>query len=77
MYIANLNEGTWRKRGLISKLKLVTRNLTTENGNESTVLDETKVRFRLGSIDCFLPFEIVQKPIPYLAQTFSALFHEL
>ena len=71
--VSNLNEGTWRKSGLKSKLKLVTRTLTTENGNESTVLDETEVRFCLGSIDCFLSFEIAQKPIPYLDQTFSAL----
>ena len=36
-------------------------------------LDETEVRFGLGSIDCFWSFEIAQKPIPYTAQTFSAL----
>ena len=71
--VSNLNVGTWRKSGLKSKLKLVTRTLTTENGNESTVLDKTEVRFCLGSIDCFLSFEIAQKPIPYLDQTFSAL----
>ena len=44
--VSNLNEGTWRKSGLIQKLNLVIRTLTTENGNELTVLDEAGVRFR-------------------------------
>ena len=41
--VSNLNGGTWRKSGLISKLNLVTRTLTTENGNESTVWMKQKL----------------------------------
>ena len=48
-----LNEGTWRKSGLVSKLEPVTGTLTTANGNKLTVLGGTKVRFRPGNIDCF------------------------
>ena len=51
--VSVLNEETWRKSGLVSKLEPVTGTLTTANGNKLTVLGETKVRFRLGNIDCF------------------------
>ena len=49
----------WRKRGFISNLKPVTETLTTANGNELTVLGETEVRLRLGSLDCVWTVTIV------------------
>ena len=58
--VSVLNEGTWRKSGLVSKLAPVTGTLTAANGNELTVLGETKVRFRLGNIDCFWPVAIAR-----------------
>ena len=51
--VSVLNEETWRKCGHFSKVNPVTGTLTTANGNELTVLGETKVRFRVGNIDCF------------------------
>ncbi|KAL9952487.1 hypothetical protein ACROYT_G039751 [Oculina patagonica] len=51
--VSVLNEETWRKSGHVSKVNPVTGTLTTANGNELTVLGETKVRFRVGNIDCF------------------------
>ena len=53
--VSALNEGTWKKSGLVTKIKPVTGTLTTANGNELTVLGETNVRFRLANIDCFWP----------------------
>ena len=55
-----LNEETWRKSGLVSKVNPVTGTLTTANGNELAVLGETKVRFRVGDIDCFWPVMIAR-----------------
>ena len=36
----------------MSKPKSVTETLTTANGNELTVLGETQVRLRIGSLNC-------------------------
>ena len=58
--VSVLNEGTWRKSGLVTKMEPVTGTLTTANGNELTVLGETKVRFRLGNVDCFWPVIIAR-----------------
>ena len=58
--VSVLNEGTWRKSGLVTKIKPVTGTLTTANGKELTVLGETNVRFRLGNIDCFWPVMIAR-----------------
>ena len=58
--VSVLNEETWKKSGDVSKVNPVTGTLTTANGNELTVLGETKVRFRIGNIDCFWPVMIAQ-----------------
>ena len=58
--VSVLNEETWRKSGLVSKVNPVTGTLTTANGNELAVLGETKVRFRVGDIDCFWPVMIAR-----------------
>ena len=65
--VSVLNEETWRKCGHVSKVNPVTGTLTTANGNELTVLEETKVRFLVGNIDCFWPVMVA-----YLARTFSS-----
>ena len=51
--VSVLNEDTWKKSGHVSKVNPMAGTLTTANGNELTVLGETKVRFRVGNIDCF------------------------
>lgn len=58
--VSILNEGTWRNSGLVRKIGPVTGTLTTANGNELIVLGETKVRFRLGNIDCLWPVMIAR-----------------
>ena len=58
--VSVLNEGTWRKSGLVPKIEPVTGTLTTANGNELTILGEAKVRLRLGNIDCFWPVIIAR-----------------
>ena len=58
--VSVLNEGTWKKSGLVTKIEPVIETLTTANGNELTVLGQTKVRFRLGNIDCFWPVMIAR-----------------
>lgn len=55
-----LNEETLRKSGRISKVNPVTGTLTTANGNELTVLGETKVGFHVGNIDCFWPVMVAR-----------------
>ena len=57
--VSVLNERTWRNNGLVT-IEPVTGTLTTANGNELTVLDETNVRFRLRNIDCFWPVMIAR-----------------
>ena len=58
--VSVLNKGISRKSGLVTKIEPVTGTLTTANGNELTVLNETNVRFRLGNIDCFWPVMIAR-----------------
>ena len=58
--VSVLNEGTWQKSGLVTKIEPVIETLTTANGNELTVLGQTKVKFRLGNIDCFWPVMIAR-----------------
>lgn len=53
--VSVLSEQTWKTSGHVAKVNPVTGTLTTANGNELTVLGETKVRFRVGNIDCFWP----------------------
>jgi len=48
------------KKGHVSKVNPVTVTLTTANGNELTVLGDTKVRFRVGKIDCFWPVMVAR-----------------
>ena len=43
--VSILNEGTWRKSGLVTKIVPVIRTLITANGNELTVLGETNIDF--------------------------------
>ena len=65
-----LNEGTWRKSGFESKVKLVTGTLTIADGNELTVLKETEVSFPLEVfIVCTGP---IPRPHTWL-RPFSAL----
>ena len=53
-----LIEKTWRKSGHGLKVNPVTRIIA--NGNELMVLEEMKVRFLVGNIDCFWPVMIAQ-----------------
>ena len=54
------NEETWKNSGHVPKVNPVTGTLTTANGNQLTVLGETKVRFSVGNIDCFWPVMVAQ-----------------
>ena len=58
--VSVLNEDTWKKSGHVSKVNPVAGTLTTANGNELIVLGETKVRFRVGNIDCFWPVMVAR-----------------
>lgn len=48
------------KSGHVFKVNPVTGTPTTANGNELTVLGETKVRFLVGNIDCFWSVIVAQ-----------------
>ena len=58
--VSVLSEDMWRKSGALTKPGPVTGTLTTANGNELTVLGESKVRFRIGNMDCFWTVMIAQ-----------------
>ena len=58
--VSVLSEDMWKKSGAVTKLGPVTGTLTTANGNELTVLGESKVRFRIGNIDCIWTVMIAQ-----------------
>lgn len=72
--VSVLNEETWRKSGHVSQVNPVTGTLTTANGNELTVVGETKVRFHVETLIVFGQSWLhgAYPMIAYLARFFSS-----
>ncbi|PFX24433.1 hypothetical protein AWC38_SpisGene10957 [Stylophora pistillata] len=58
--VSVLSESAWNKSGTVLRTGPIAGRLTTDDGNEQTILGETKVRIRLGKIERSWPVIIVQ-----------------